>query len=138
MMSGQAASWKATLVWPRLRRFGERVHSRVNGIRAQQLFDSQKLIVLRGAIRPAEGSRRSVQLVATAMSAMVASSVSPDRCEHARYAFRWASSTASNISVSEPIWFTFTRIAFAVPVSILRGNLTLVTNRSSPSWTRSP
>src|SRR5207247_5944897 len=57
------------------------------------------------------------QLVATAMSAMVASSVSPERCERiAEYPLRIASCTASNVSVSVPIWLTFTRIELAVLV----------------------
>ena len=42
--------------------------------------------------------------------------------------------------MSEPIWFTFTRIELAVPVSMpFCRNFTLVTNRSSPtSWILSP
>ena len=52
--------------------------------------------------------------VATARSAIVASSVSPERCEMiARYPLRCASSMASSVSVSVPIWLTLTRIAFA-------------------------
>ena len=41
---------------------------------------------------------------------------------------------ASSVSVSEPIWLTFTRIELAVPVSIpLRRNSMLVTKKSSPT-----
>jgi hypothetical protein len=43
--------------------------------------------------------------------------------------------TASSVSVSEPIWFTFTRIEFAdalVSMPFWR-NLVLVTKRSSPT-----
>ncbi len=42
--------------------------------------------------------------------------------------------TVSSVSVREPIWFTFTRIELAVPVSMpfLR-NSVLVTKRSSPT-----
>src|SRR5213078_3867436 len=45
------------------------------------------------------------QLVATARSAIVVSSVSPDRwLIMQRNPLRWARSTASNVSVSDPIW----------------------------------
>src|ERR1035438_3360908 len=41
---------------------------------------------------------------------------------------------ASRVSVSVPIWLTFTRIEFAVPVSIPRlRNFVFVTNKSSPT-----
>ena len=56
---------------------------------------------------------------ATARSAIVASSVSPERCDMtAEYPFAWASCTASIVSVSVPIWFTLTRIELAVPRSM--------------------
>ena len=57
------------------------------------------------------------QPVATARSAIVASSVSPLRCDiTAVYPLVIASVTVSSVSVSVPIWFTFTRIELATPV----------------------
>jgi len=53
------------------------------------------------------------------MSAMVVSSVSPERCEITEvYPFSLASSTESKVSVRVPIWLTLTRIEFATPWSI--------------------
>src|SRR5947207_8953247 len=51
-----------------------------------------------------------------------------------------ASVTAFIVSVTVPIWFTFTSNALAIPLSIPCCNLvTLVTNRSSPTnWHLSP
>ena len=50
------------------------------------------------------------------------------------YPARWASSIASSVSVNVPIWFTFTRIEFAVPDAMPRRSRSeLVTNRSSPT-----
>ena len=79
--------------------------------------------------------------VATARSAIVVSSVSPDRCDimH-RYPELCANVTASNVSDNVPIWFTFTNNAFAaprvIPSSIRSG---FVTNKSSPTiCTRDP
>src|SRR5262249_39895783 len=61
------------------------------------------------------------QFVATARSAMVASSVSPLRCDITHvYACRAPSATVSSVSLSEPIWFTLVRIGFAAPWSIAR------------------
>src|SRR6266849_3119376 len=75
--------------------------------------------------------------VATARSAINVSSVSPERCEMIELypAFR-ASSIASIVSVTLPIWFSLIRIALAMPSLIPRDNRSvLVTNRSSPtSW----
>ncbi len=79
------------------------------------------------------------QLVATARSAIVASSVSPLRWLITDvYAWRVASSTVSSVSVSEPIWLTLMSTLLATLRSIpIRSRWTLVTNRSSPtSWTR--
>ena len=54
------------------------------------------------------------QLVATARSAIVVSSVSPERwLIMQRKPLRWARSTASRVSVSEPIWLTLTSSALA-------------------------
>ena len=54
------------------------------------------------------------QLVATARSAIVVSSVSPERCEMiAVKPCERASSTASSVSVSVPIWLSLTRIELA-------------------------
>src|ERR1700733_7379891 len=80
-------------------------------------------------------------LTATARSAMVVSSVSPDRCEIMQLnPLRWAMATASSVSVIEPIWFTLTSSEFAArSVMPRRRRSGLVTNRSSPTiCTRSP
>ena len=54
------------------------------------------------------------QLVATARSAMNVSSVSPERCDITEVQpLRVAMSTASRVSVSEPIWLTLIRIELA-------------------------
>ena len=60
-------------------------------------------------------------LVATARSAMKVSSVSPERCEMTavRRCVR-ASSMASSVSVSVPIWLTLIRIELATPSSMPR------------------
>src|SRR6478752_3203208 len=81
------------------------------------------------------------QFVATARSAMVTSSVSPERCDiTAAYPDTCASRTASSVSDSVPIWLTLTRIALPAPRSMpCASRSTLVTNRSSPtSCTRPP
>ena len=74
-------------------------------------------------------------LVATATSAIVASSVSPDLWDTtAVYPALFAISIASKVSVNEPIWFNFIRIEFPAPNSIPFFNLSvLVTNKSSPT-----
>src|SRR5271168_1220990 len=80
-------------------------------------------------------------LVATAMSAMVASSVSPERwLMIALYLLRWAIWTESRVSVRVPIWLTLTRMLLPIDSSMpFLSRLVLVTNRSSPtSWTVSP
>ena len=70
------------------------------------------------------------QFVATARSAIVVSSVSPERCDMtAVYDDRVARATVSSVSVSVPIWFTFTRIELATRASMPRRNrATFVTN----------
>ena len=79
--------------------------------------------------------------VATARSAMVVSSVSPERWDMTVVypAFR-AISIAARVSVRVPIWLTLTRIEFAAPVSMPCCRTAVwVTNKSSPtSCTRSP
>ena len=73
--------------------------------------------------------------VATARSAIVVSSVSPERwlIMH-RYPDECASVTASRVSDSVPIWLTFTSSAFAAPrVMPSSSRSGLVTNRSSPT-----
>ena len=56
------------------------------------------------------------QLVATARSAIVVSSVSPERCENTvPQPARCAISTASSVSDSVPIWLTLTSSALATP-----------------------
>src|SRR5262249_55726758 len=59
-----------------------------------------------------------VAVVATERSAIVVSSVSPERCEiTAAYFALSAIAIASSVSVSVPIWLTLIRIAFAMPLS---------------------
>ena len=72
---------------------------------------------------------------ATAKSAMVVSSVSPLRwLITAVYPFLYARFTALIVSVSEPIWFTLTKIEFATSFSIpILKRAGLVTNKSSPT-----
>src|SRR6266568_8496592 len=75
--------------------------------------------------------------VATARSAIVVSSVSPERCDmtHA-YPFSRAKRIVSSVSVSVPIWLTLIRIAFATPSSMPRCNRSrFVTNTSSEEHT---
>ena len=72
---------------------------------------------------------------------MVLSSVSPLRWLITLVYFaRWAMSTASMVSVSVPIWFTFTKMLLAMFFSMPSlKRWVLVTNKSSPtSWTLSP
>merc|ERR1719414_2043993 len=71
----------------------------------------------------------------TAMSAIVTSSVSPERCEHITPQPLFLQSvTASMDSLREPIWFTFRRRALQAFSSIaLLTRVTLVTVRSSPT-----
>mmetsp|Transcript_67752 Transcript_67752/g.107348 ORF Transcript_67752/g.107348 Transcript_67752/m.107348 type:complete len:205 (-) Transcript_67752:915-1529(-) len=71
----------------------------------------------------------------TDMSAMVVSSVSPDRWEHITpQPFVLHNFTASIASVSDPIWFTFKRRALQALVSrALFTFVTFVTVRSSPT-----
>ena len=79
--------------------------------------------------------------VATARSAIVASSDSPERwLIIERYPCRVASPIVSRVSLSVPIWLTLIRIAFAVPRSIPSwSRIGFVTNRSSPtSWVLDP
>src|SRR6266704_1776193 len=73
--------------------------------------------------------------VATARSAMNVSSVSPERCEiTAPYPLERACAMHCRVSVSEPIWFSLMRIAFATLSSIPRSNRSmLVQKRSSPT-----
>ena len=72
---------------------------------------------------------------ATAISAIVVSSVSPERWDiMVAYPARLAVSTVLKVSVRVPIWFTFTNTAFATPSLIpFSRNFGLVTNRSSPT-----
>src|SRR6516225_1949896 len=75
------------------------------------------------------------QLVATARSAMVVSSVSPDRWLIMQAnPLRWARVTASRVSVTVPIWFSLTSSAFAACSAIPRRSRSgLVTKMSSPT-----
>ena len=75
------------------------------------------------------------------MSAIVVSSVSPERCDIiGAYEALLAISTASSVSVRVPIWFTFTKIEFATLRSIpFFKYWVFVTKRSSPtSWVEFP
>src|SRR5947208_146356 len=61
--------------------------------------------------------------VATARSAIVVSSVSPERwLITTPYEACWAIRTTSRVSVSVPIWFSLTRMAFAASPSIPRSS----------------
>ena len=75
------------------------------------------------------------QLVATARSAIVVSSVSPDRWLITQlYWLRWASVTAFSVSVIVPIWLTLTSSEFAACSVIPRRRRSgLVTKMSSPT-----
>jgi len=75
------------------------------------------------------------------MSAMVASSLSPERCETTLVQpARCAIVTASIASDRLPIWFTLQSKELAAFSSMARCTFsTFVTSRSSPTiWTRSP
>src|SRR6185436_13675303 len=79
--------------------------------------------------------------VPTARSAIVASSVSPDRCEMiVPYRASRAILTASRVSVTVPIWFSLTRSALPTPSAMPFLRISgFVTKTSSPtSWTRPP
>src|SRR3954447_21926934 len=68
------------------------------------------------SLRDAEPVLICPAFVATARSAIVESSVSPERCEITeRYPARFAISIASSVSLSVPIWLTLIRIALAIP-----------------------
>ena len=82
-----------------------------------------------------------VAAVATAMSAMVASSVSPERCDTTdEYPALLAMSMAASVSVRVPIWFGLIRMELATFFWMPSARMAvLVTNRSSPtSWMREP
>src|SRR6266481_637575 len=89
------------------------------------------------SVREAEPVLICPAAVATARSAINVSSVSPERCEMIELypAFR-ASSIASIVSVTLPIWFSLIKIALAIPSLMPRESRSvLVTKRSSPtSW----
>ena len=77
--------------------------------------------------------------IATTRSAIVVSSVSPERCDTtADQPAPRASSIASIVSVSVPIWLSLISTALAARSSMPRAIRSgLVTSRSSPtSWTR--
>ena len=98
----------------------ERAPPAVRGGLAELLLDAQQLVVLRDPVGAA-GAPVLIcpQLVATARSAIVVSSVSPLRwLITAVYAWRVASSTVSSVSVSVPIWLTLTSTLLATPRSM--------------------
>ena len=67
------------------------------------------------------------QFVATAKSAIIGSSVSPERCETtARYPALCVISIASKVSLSVPIWFNLIRTALAMPATGWRASAVLV------------
>src|SRR6185503_12724355 len=121
---------------------GERAPAGVPRRVAELFFDPQQLVYF--ATRSERAGAPVLiwpQPVATARSAMVVSSVSPERwLIMQRNAARCARSTASRVSVSEPIWFTFTSTALADDSAMPRAiRFGLVTNRSSPTiWMRLP
>lgn len=85
------------------------------------LFDAQQLVVLRDAFSLRAGAPVLIWPLptATARSAMVVSSVSPERwLIMVRYPLLCANVTASRVSVRVPIWFTLTSSALAAPRSI--------------------
>ena len=88
--------------------------------RAEVFLDAQQLVVLGDAVgAAAQPVLIWPALVATAMSAMVVSSVSPLRWLMIGVnLFRFASSMASSVSVSVPIWFTLTRMLLPQPSSM--------------------
>jgi len=99
------------------------------------LFDAQELIVFRQPIRTAQ--RAGLNLAAVRRHGNVGDGrifgLAGAMRENGGDLFVCASSMASSVPVSESIWFIFTRIEFAVPVSMpFWRNFTLVTNKSSP------
>ena len=86
---------------------------------------------------PREGAPALIwpAFTATARSAIVVSSVSPERwLTTTPYEFSLAMRMTSSVSVSVPIWFTLTRIALPAPSSMPRSSRSgFVTNRSSPT-----
>ena len=79
--------------------------------------------------------------VATAKSAIVVSSVSPDRCDITEaIPAVFAILIVCKVSLTVPIWFSLIKIAFMDFSSIARCNrFGLVTVKSSPTnWTFSP
>src|SRR5437762_684163 len=73
--------------------------------------------------------------VATARSAMKVSSVSPERCEiTAPYPLERACAMHCSVSVSDPIWFSLIRIAFATLSSIPRSKRSIFSAPTSSVW----
>ncbi len=101
---------------------GERARAEVLRAVAELFFDAQQLVVLRDPF--AARGRAGLDLTAVRRDREIGddvSSVSPLRCDITTvYPDRVASPTVSSVSVSEPIWFTLTRIEFAIPCSIPR------------------
>ena len=115
----------------------------VRGGLAELLLDAQQLVVLGDAVGP--GRRAGLDLPAAGgdgevgdrrVLGLARSGGSSPRCTPTGA----PASTASSVSVSVPIWLTFTRIELATPASMPRASRSVfVTKRSSPtSCTRSP
>src|SRR5512137_1311262 len=111
------------------------------------LFPSSSSILSKrlyfAVLSPLEGAPVLIwpALVATQMSLMEVSSVSPDLCDTTHlYLDLAAKDIVSKVSVRVPIWFTLIRTAFATPSLTPSASIFLfVTNRSSPtSWTFFP
>ena len=106
------------------------------GRRAEFLLDPEQLVVLRDAVGARGGAGLDLSGGGpTARSAIVVSSVSPDRWDTtAVHPARFAISIASIVSVTVPIWFSLMRTELATPFSIpFRRIEGLVTKMSSPT-----
>jgi len=120
---------------------GEGTRAPVGGGVAQLRLDAEELVVLGDAVGAGRGTRLDLPAVrGHGKSAIVTSSVSPDRCDITEvYAARVAMPTVSSVSVRVPIWLTLMRMELATAASIPRcSRSTFVTNRSSPTSCTEP
>ena len=108
---------KAPTRLPTLR---QRAGAGVNGVLAKQLLDAQELVVFGQTVRAAQ--RAGLDLAAVRRHGDVSNGrvfgFARAMTDDGGVAVRLRELTASSVSVSEPIWFTFTRIELAVPVSM--------------------
>ena len=102
----------------------EGTETRIPSAVAELAFDAQQAVVLGHALASGDGAGLDLAgAIATARSAMVVSSVSPDRCETtADQPAPRASSMASRVSVSVPIWLSLMRTELAAPSSMPAGD----------------